>query len=245
MSKGLNEGFRESGSGRHDFKIGGFRNSGSGSYESKNGDELGKTVQATAGEMEASIQNEGEKRSSWGGRVNLEGWERFEKPEKKGHVAQSERGAASHHSGCDNLSAEKQEESKGKETCSTQRQTKSHLVGDLSKTKDEEKASWVGLVGEPNLKEVGATSPLKLKINMLEQKEVSSLKPKITKKNNTEEEGQAGPNKGKSGTGKGNLKKVAREVGKAQGAGLKSLEIVVGTKRCEDTDTLVEREGRP
>ena len=44
MSKGLNEGFRESGSGRHDFKIGGFRNSGSGSYESKNGDELGKTV---------------------------------------------------------------------------------------------------------------------------------------------------------------------------------------------------------
>jgi len=38
---------------------------------------------------------------------------------------------------------------------------------------------------------------------------------------------------------------VAREVGKVQGAGLKSLEIVVGTKRCEDTDTLTEREGRP
>ena len=81
--------------------------------------------------------------------------------------------------------------------------------------------------------------------DMLEPREVSSLKPKITKKNNTEEEGQAGPNKGKNGTGKGNLKKVARERGKTQGAGLKSLEIVVGTKRREDTDTLAEREGRP
>jgi len=105
--------------------------------------------------MEASVQNEGEKRSSWGRRVNLEGWERFEKPEKKGLVARSERGAASHQSGCDNLSAEKQEESKGKETRSTQRQTESHLVRDLSKTKDEEKASWVGLAREPNLKEKG------------------------------------------------------------------------------------------
>ena len=102
---------------------------------------MGKTVQATTGEMEASVQTEGEKRSSWGGRVNLEGWERFEKPEKQGHVAQAERGAASHQSGCDNLSAKKQEESKGKETRSTQRQTKSHLVGDLSETKDEKKSS--------------------------------------------------------------------------------------------------------
>ena len=41
-------------------------------------------------------------------------------------------------------------------------------------------------------------------------------KPKITEKNNTEEEGQVGPKKGKSRTGKGNLKKVAREVGKAE-----------------------------
>ena len=38
---------------------------------------------------------------------------------------------------------------------------------------------------------------------------------------------------------------MAREVGKARGVGSSSLEIVVGTKRREDTDTLVEREGQP
>ena len=74
----------------------------------------------------------------------------------------------------------------------------------------------MGRAGEPNLKERRVTKPLKPKINMLEQKEVSSLKPKITEENNTEEEGQAGLNKGKNRTGKGNLKKVAREVGKAK-----------------------------
>ena len=49
MAKGLNEGLRESGSGS------GFRTSDRGSCISKNGDDLGKTVQATAGEMEASV----------------------------------------------------------------------------------------------------------------------------------------------------------------------------------------------
>ena len=38
---------------------------------------------------------------------------------------------------------------------------------------------------------------------------------------------------------------MAREVGKARGVGSSSLEIAVGTKRREDTDTLAEREGRP
>ena len=74
----------------------------------------------------------------------------------------------------------------------------------------------MGRAEEPNLKERRVTKPLKPKINMLEQKEVSLLKPKITEENNTEEEGQAGLNKGKNRTGKGNLKKVAREVGKAK-----------------------------
>ena len=45
--------------------------------------------------------------------------------------------------------------------------------------------------------------------------------------------------------GKAKLKKVAREVGKAQGAGMKPLEITVGTKRREDTEMLAECEGRP
>ena len=73
----------------------------------------------------------------------------------------------------------------------------------------------MGLAGEPKLKERGAVEPLKPKMNIIEKEEVSSLKPKITEKNNIEEEGQAGPKKGKNRTGKGNLKKVAREVGKA------------------------------
>ena len=35
MSKGSNEGFRESRNGRHDLKIGSFRGSGSASHELK------------------------------------------------------------------------------------------------------------------------------------------------------------------------------------------------------------------
>ena len=38
---------------------------------------------------------------------------------------------------------------------------------------------------------------------------------------------------------------MTREVGKAQEAGSKPLEIAIGTKRREDTDTLTERERRP
>ena len=82
-------------------------------------------------------------------------------------------------------------------------------------------------------------------MNTREKEEVSSLKPKETEINNSEEEEQAGPRKGKNRTGKGNLKKVAREVGKARGVGSSSLEILVGAKRREDTDTLADREGRP
>ena len=50
VSKGSNEGFRESRNGKHNLKISSFRGSGSGGHESKNGDEMGKTVQATVGE---------------------------------------------------------------------------------------------------------------------------------------------------------------------------------------------------
>ena len=96
MSKGSNEGLRESGKSIHDLKIDSLRGSGSDGHESKNGDEMGKAVQATTGEMEASIRTEGEMRNNWGGRVSLEGWERFEKPEKQGLVARAERDVASH-----------------------------------------------------------------------------------------------------------------------------------------------------
>ena len=243
MSKGPNEGLKELGKSRHGLKTDSFRGSGSGGHESKIGDDMGKTVQATVGEMEVPVRVEGETRNSWGGRVSLEGWERAEKPKKLGLVARAERDAASHQGRCDNARVEKQEESKGNETHSTPRQTRSQLVGDLSKTKGEEKAIWMGLAREPKLKEGGAAVPLKPKMNTIEKEEVSSLKPKETKINNSEEEGQAGPKKGKNRTGKGNLKKVAREVGKARGVGSSSLEIAVGTKRRKDTNTFAEREG--
>ena len=77
------------------------------------------------GELEASVQVEGEMRNSWGGRVSLEGWERVEKSEKQGLAAWAERDAASYQRRCDNARAEKLEESKGKETRSTPRQTRS------------------------------------------------------------------------------------------------------------------------
>ena len=229
-SKGSNEEVRDSGKSRYGSKTESFRGSDKGGHESKNGDEMGKTVQVTAGEREASVRTEDEMRNGWDGRVSLEGRDRFEKPEKQELVDRAERVAVSHQKGCDNVS--------------TPRQTRNHLVGDLSETKGKEMASWVGLTGEPKLKERGAADPPKPKMSIIEQEEDSSLKPKRTEKNITEEEGKAGPNKGKNRTGKGNLKKVAREVGKAQGADSKSLEIVVGTKRCKNTDTLVEKEGR-
>ena len=59
------------------------------------------------GELEASVQVEGEMRNSWGGRVSLEGWERAENPKKLGPVARAEGDAASYQGRCDNARAEK------------------------------------------------------------------------------------------------------------------------------------------
>ena len=147
-----------------------------------------------------------------GGSVNLEGREKFEILEKKGHDAWSKMGATSYQNGWDILGAKKQEGSKRKEPRSTQKLTKSHPVRDLSKTNEEE-SSRVGQSVKPNLKEQEATSPLKPKINMKEQEAFCPLKPKLIKASNEGGEVQAGPNKGKCGTGKGNLKKVARRKG--------------------------------
>ena len=68
------------------------------SHEPKNGGESGKMPQATVGEMVVSVQSENERSSGLGGRVNLEGREKFEILEKKGHDAQPEMGAASYQS---------------------------------------------------------------------------------------------------------------------------------------------------
>nr|POE66326.1 hypothetical protein CFP56_75729 [Quercus suber] len=132
--------------------------------------------------------------------------EKFENLKKKGHDARSGMDAASYHNGWDFLGAKKQEGSKGKETRSTQRLTKSHLVSDLPKA-NEEKSLKVSLSVKPNMKKQEATSPLKPKINMKKQEATSPLKPKIINVNIKGGEVQAGPNKGKLRTGKGNLKK--------------------------------------
>ena len=243
-SKGLNEGSRGFGSGSYETKNGGSRGSGSGSHEPKNNEEAGKMPQATVGEVAASVQSRNERSSSWGGKVCLEGREKFEFLEKKSHETRTEIGAASYQKGWDTLGAEMQARSKGKEPCNTQKPTRNQLVKDLSNSNVDE-SSKVGHSVKPNVKEQEATSPLKPKTNIKVQETSDSLKPKTIKTNVEEELVLAGLIKGKSGLGKAKLKKVAREMGKTQGAGMKPLEITIGTKRREDTEMLAECEGIP
>ena len=200
--------------------------------------------QATVGEVAVSVQSRNEMSSSLGGKVSLEGREKFEFLKKKRHETRTEIGAASYQKGWDTLGAEMQVRSKGKEPCNTQKLTRNQPVKDLSNSNVDE-SSKVGHSVKPNLKEQETTSPLKPKTNIRVQETSDSLKPKIIKTNIEEELVLAGLIKRKSGMGKAKLKKVAREVGKAQGAGMKPLEITVGTKRHEDTKMLAECEGRP
>ena len=83
-----------------------------------------------------------------------------------------------------------------------------------------------------------------MKPNKDEQEVTSPLKPKMNKENNDSGDVLVGLSRGKCGVGKGNLKKFAREVGKAQGAGMKTHEVLVGMKRHESTEVLAEIEGR-
>ena len=53
-----------------------------------------------------------------------------------------------------------------------------------------------------------------------------------------------GPSKKKKGPGKVNIKKSAREIGKAQSTGMNTQVISVGNKRREDTEELAASEGR-
>lgn len=62
--------------------------------------------------------------------------------------------------------------------------------------------------------------------------------------NNERRELEIGLSKEKNGAGKGKWKNIAREVGKAHEASIEIQEIIVGMKRIENTDTLVESEGR-
>ena len=194
--------------------------------------------------MAASVQSRNERSSSLGGKVSLEGREKSEFLEKKRHETRTEIGAASYQKGWDTLGAEMQVKSKGKEPCITQKPTTNQSDKDLSNSYVDE-SSKVGHAVKPNLKEQEAIYLLKPKTNIRVQEASDSLKPKLIKTNNEEELVLACLIKGKSGMGRAKLKKVAREVGKAQGAGMKPLEITVGTKRHEDTKMLAECEGRP
>ena len=243
-SKGLNEGSRGSGSSSYETKNDGSRGSGSRSHEPTKNKEAGKMSQATVGEVAVSVQSRNERSSSLGGKVSLEGREKFEFLEKKRHETRTEIGAASYQKGWDTLGAEMQVKSKGKEPCNTQKLTTNQPDKDLSNSNVDE-SSKVGHAVKPNLKEQEAICPLKPKTNIRVQEASDSLKPKLIKTNIEEKLVLAGLIKGKSGMGRAKLKKVAREVGKAQGAGMKPLEITVGIKRREDTERLAECEGRP
>ena len=53
-----------------------------------------------------------------------------------------------------------------------------------------------------------------------------------------------GPSKKKKGPGKVNIKKSAREIGKAQSSSMNTQVISVGNKRREDTEELAASEGQ-
>ena len=142
------------------------------------------------------------------------------------------------------MGAEMQVKSKGKEPCITQKATTNQPDKGLSNFYEDE-SSKLGHAVKPNLKEQEAICLLKPKTNIRVQEASDSLKPMVVKINNEEEPVLAGLVKGKSGMGKAKLKKAAREVGKAQGANMKSLEVTVGTKRREDIERLADCEGRP
>lgn len=172
-----------------------------------------------------SVESEYVGNGNLGGKVNLEGREIFE---KQRHDERSGMCAASYQSGWDNFGSEKQDLSKGKGPCSTQKETESCLVKELFRT-NEEGSAIVSQAVKPNKNEQEAISP---------------LKPKPNKEHYKCGDVQGSPSKGRCGTGKANLKKVAREIGKTQGAYTKTQEIAVGTKRYENTEVLAESEGR-
>ena len=102
--------------------------------------------------------------------------------------------------------SEKLELSKNKGPGSSQKVTKGGLVKELFKLNDDE-LSQMGRSIKPNNEEQEVTSP---------------LKPKPNKENEESGAVLVSPSKGKEGAGKVNIKKFAREVGKAQSAGMKT-----------------------
>ena len=181
----------------------GSRASRNRSHKPKSGGEPGTKSQTTVGDLVVSIQSGNEGSGSLDGKDNLEERKNFE---KERHDGRSDWCVASNQSGWDNFEFEKQELSKEKGSCIAQKVTKSFLVKELFKTNEEE-LSIVGQSMKPNKDEQEVTSP---------------LKPMTSKENNESGDVLVGPSRGKCGTGKGNLKKIAMEVGKAYEASMKT-----------------------
>ena len=163
-----------------------------------------------------------------GGQNSLKERENFEKGR---HDVKSDMCTVSYQSRWDNNEAKKHEFSKrigpGSSQKPTKEVTKRELVKDLFKT-NKIKFTVMGRSLKPNNKGQEVTNP---------------LQPKPNKDN--EENGAVliGPSKRKKGPGKVNIKKSAREIGKAQSTGMNTQVISVGNKRRENTEELAASEG--
>ena len=200
---------------------------GSSSYERRSGGESGEMAQAMVGEMVVSGQDDKGKSCNMGRQNSLEEKENFEKGR---HDVKPNVCAASYQSRWDNNEAEKHEFSKSMGPRSSQKPTKEvtkrELVKGLFKT-NESKLTLMGRSLKPNNEGQEVTNP---------------LQPKLNKDN--EESGAVliGPSKRKKGPGKVNIKKSARDIGKAQSIGMNTQVISVGNKRRENTEELAASE---
>nr|POE92087.1 uncharacterized protein CFP56_29631 [Quercus suber] len=144
---------------------------------------------------------------SGGGQNSLEDREKFE---KRGHDGKSDVCVASYQSRWDNNETEKHELSKNKGPRSSQKVTKGVTRGSLVKELFESNEDELDLMGRS------------LKPNIEEQEVTSPLKPKPNKENEECGAVLVGLSKRKDGVGKVNIKKSAREVGKAHSASMKN-----------------------
>ncbi|KAL0002837.1 hypothetical protein SO802_016618 [Lithocarpus litseifolius] len=132
----------------------------------------------------------------------------------------------------DNNESEKHNLSKNKGPRSPQKVTKEVTKGELVKE-----------LFKPNDDELSMMG-WSIKTNCEEQESTTPLKPKSNKENGESGAVLVGPSKRKEKVGKVKIKKSAREVGKAQSAGMKTQEILLGTKRRENTEELAASEGQ-
>ena len=207
----------------------GSKGAGSSSNQQRSGDVSGEMAQSMVGKMVVSSQDDKGKSCSRGGQNSLEEREKFEKGR---HDVKSDVCAASYQSRWDNKEAEKHEFSKGLGPGSPLKPNKEVTRGELVKEVVNTNENSFPLMGRS------------LKPNNEGQEAIISSQSKLNK--DKEECGAVfiGPSKKKKGPGKVNIKKSAREIGKAQSSSMNTQVISVGNKRREDTEELAASEGR-